>query len=111
MERECWQAIAKVPEEMSIGELQGLLVDLNSRPCLYVYTNIQERQVVLLLEEPKTLRDAPSGTHEFARGWLAHADAALAAKYLKPLEWKPIKKYDNGRIILDTSTIRSGFKV
>lgn len=111
MEQKGWATEVVLPEEMTLREVAVLLEDLKARPCLKVQFRADTRMVTLYLIEPGILKDAPSGTHEFAHGWLMHADAVRAAHYLKTLDWEPIKIYDQIRIVMDSSPQRSGFRL
>lgn len=106
MNERCWRTTVVLPETMSIGELDGILSDLGGRPCLRIRYEASVRTLVIYLMEAHVLKDAPAGTHEFARGWLAHADASRAAYFLKPLAWRAGKLYDHSRWIPDTSDDR-----
>lgn len=110
-EQECWRAVVDLPEGMSLGELHGIMRDLGERRSLTVQFFAAHRRLILFLHETDHLSGAPSGTHDFARGWLAHEAAAAAARYLKPLDWEPVKWYPDGRVIPDSSSIRSGFRL
>lgn len=108
-ERRCWRTTTELAPTMSLGELDTIMNNLDNQPGMTAMFASKTRTLTLFLEEPSRLAGAPSGTHEFARGWLAHQAAAEASNRLGPLDWSPVQWYDNGRVIPDKS--REGFKL
>jgi hypothetical protein len=105
MERECWRATVVVEEDLSVNWLADLVEAIKADTCLSCTYSASRRELVVLLDKAHSLKDAPSGTHEFARGWLAYRSAALLTRRIgKPVEWHPVKVYDSGRVAPHSSS-------
>jgi hypothetical protein len=111
MERECWRAVIDMNRDWTIANLGSLVQRIQDDNCLSCQYAAKAGQLIVLLKEAHTLRDAPSGTHEFARGWEAHKSAAwLANEIGHEIEWQAIKLYDDGRVVPQSAgSIHRGF--
>lgn len=67
------RAVIEVPSEWKVGKLNDIADACNAHGSVYNSYNPTKRKITLIVGDPRTLENAPSGSHDFARGWIMHA--------------------------------------
>lgn len=101
MEREVFMAEVFVPPARTVKQLGEFMAEMNARNSAASATYFPVKRMVRIVLDgyDSSLSAAPDGTHEFARGWLAHEAAMKVARFAgRSVQWEPVRLYDHGRI-------------
>jgi hypothetical protein len=94
LNRSGWRCHPHTPQELTLGGWRDTLDRLTHVDCLTAVLNSRDAKVTLYIHEPNSYKNAPSGTHEFAYGWMAHKAALLCRDIFGTLTWEPVEMRD-----------------
>lgn len=76
--------------DMTVGDAEAIKDRLRRVDGLNL--QVRGRELILLLNEPSSLKDAPPGDHDFARGWLILQSCIEVAKVFgEKVCWQPVE--------------------